>query len=134
MRIRILHNTIYRYDRPVSGVIQTLRLTPRNHDGQYITTWRVDISADCPLSCQIDAFGNKTHTFTADGPLEELIVHVEGVAEVEDTDGVVKGRSSVFRHRCFCARQVSPKQTTLSAVLRPVSRTAMAACRYSTTC
>ena len=101
MRIRILHNTIYRYDRPVSGVIQTLRLTPRNHDGQYITTWRVDISADCPLSCQIDAFGNKTHTFTADGPLEELIVHVEGVAEVEDTDGVVKGTFERFPPSLF---------------------------------
>jgi transglutaminase-like putative cysteine protease len=101
MRIRILHNTIYRYDQPVSGVIQTLRLTPRNHDGQYITTWRVDISADCPLACHIDAFGNSTHTFTAEGPLEELMVHVEGVAEIEDTNGIVKGTIERFPPSLF---------------------------------
>ena len=101
MRIRILHDTIYRYDRPVSGVIQTLRLMPRNHDSQYISNWRVNISVDCPVACHIDAFGNNTHTFTADGPLEELVVHVEGMAEVEDTGGVVKGTMERFPPSLF---------------------------------
>ncbi len=36
MRIRIVHETTYRYDTPADGVIQMLRLTPRNHDGQYV--------------------------------------------------------------------------------------------------
>ena len=36
MRIRISHRTTYRYDTPATGVIQMLRLTPRNHDGQYV--------------------------------------------------------------------------------------------------
>lgn len=101
MRIHILHDTIYRYDQPVSGVIQTLRLTPRNHDGQYITHWRVDISADCPLTSHTDAFGNTTHTFTADGPLDELVVHVEGVAEIEDTAGIIKGTIERFPPSLF---------------------------------
>jgi len=101
MRIHILHDTIYRYDQPVSGVIQTLRLTPRNHDGQYISHWRVDISADCPLTSHIDAFGNTTHTFTADGPLDELVVHVEGEAEVEDTHGIVRGTIERFPPTLF---------------------------------
>ena len=30
MRIRVSHDTTYRYYMPVTGVIQTLRLTPRN--------------------------------------------------------------------------------------------------------
>src|SRR5207237_9061920 len=34
MRIHISHATQYHYDSAPSGVIQTLRLTPRNHDGQ----------------------------------------------------------------------------------------------------
>ncbi len=101
MRIHILHDTIYRYAQPASGVIQTLRLTPRNHDGQYIINWRVDISADCPLASHIDAFGNTTHTFTADGPLDELVVHVEGVAEVEDTHGIVRGTVERFPPSLF---------------------------------
>lgn len=101
MRIRISHDTIYRYDRPVSGVIQTLRLTPRSHEGQYITGWRVDISADCPLACHVDAFGNIMHTFTAEGPLDELVVHVEGEADTDDTHGVVKGTVERFPPSLF---------------------------------
>lgn len=101
MRIHIRHDTIYRYAQPVSGVIQTLRLTPRNHDGQYITHWRVDVSADCPLTSHVDAFGNMTHTFTAEGPLDQLVVHVEGVAEVEDTHGIVRGTIERFPPSLF---------------------------------
>ena len=61
MRIRVSHETRYRYDAPISGVIQTLRLTPRNHDGQYVVHWRIDISEDCRLDTHEDAFGNLTH-------------------------------------------------------------------------
>lgn len=101
MRIRIWHDTTYRYSWPVTGVIQTLRLTPRNTDGQYVTSWRIDISADCPLTCHVDAFGNVTHTLTADGPLDHLVVHVEGEAEIEDTNGVVSGTFEPFPPSLF---------------------------------
>src|SRR6202011_6002480 len=72
MRIRISHESIYRSRAPVAGVIQTLRLTPRNHDGQYVVAWRIDISEDCRLDHHEDAFGNITHTFTAEGSFTEL--------------------------------------------------------------
>ena len=49
MRICVAHETVYRYETPSSGVIQTLRLTPRNHTGQYVVDWRIEISADCRL-------------------------------------------------------------------------------------
>jgi transglutaminase-like putative cysteine protease len=101
MRIRIWHDTIYNYSWPVTGVIQTLRLTPRNTQGQYVMGWRIDVSADCPLSYHVDAFGNVTHTLTADGPLNQLVVHVEGEAEIEDTNGVVKGTVEPFPPSLF---------------------------------
>lgn len=101
MRIRIWHDTTYRYSWPVTGVIQTLRLTPRNTDGQYVMSWRIDISADCPLTCHVDAFGNVTHTLTADGPLDTLVVHVEGEAEIEDTNGIVTGTFEPFPPSLF---------------------------------
>ena len=47
MRIQISHETVYRYETPAAGVIQTLRLTPRNHDGQYVVDWRIDVSENC---------------------------------------------------------------------------------------
>ena len=91
MRIRISHETRYHYDTPTHGVIQTLRLTPRNHDGQFVADWRIDVSEDCRLDVHEDAFGNITHTFSAEGPFRELSVHVEGEVDVQDTAGLVRG-------------------------------------------
>jgi transglutaminase-like putative cysteine protease len=91
MRIRISHATTYRYDTPPTGVIQLLRLTPRNHDGQYVVAWRVDLSEDCLLHQHEDAFGNISHSFTAEGPFRELSVAVEGEVDTHDTQSVVSG-------------------------------------------
>jgi transglutaminase-like putative cysteine protease len=96
MRIRVAHLTTYRYATPAGSVIQVLRLTPRNHDGQYVVRWRVDVSADCRLVQHEDAFGNITHTFTADGPFEDLKVLVEGEVETRDTQGLVRGAVERF--------------------------------------
>jgi transglutaminase-like putative cysteine protease len=96
MRIRISHLTSYRYQTPASGVIQMLRLTPRNHDGQYVARWRIDVSTDCRLDQHEDAFGNITHAFTAEGPFGELTVAVEGEVETRDTQGVVRGAVERF--------------------------------------
>lgn len=96
MRIQISHETVYRYETPASGVIQTLRLTPRNHDGQYVVDWRIDVSENCQLDQHEDAFGNITHVFTAEGPFEELRVLVEGEVDTQDTNGVVQGAIERF--------------------------------------
>jgi transglutaminase-like putative cysteine protease len=96
MRIHISHETRYRYDAPTSGVIQTLRLTPRNHDGHYVVRWRIDVSENCRLDEHEDAFGNITHTFTAEGPFNELGVQVEGEVDVQDMGGIVRGAIERF--------------------------------------
>ena len=96
MRIRVSHETVYRYVDPPKGVIQTLRMTPRNHAGQYVVDWRIDVSADCRLDAQEDAFGNITHTFSADGPLDTLRLLVEGEIETQDQSGIVRGTIEPF--------------------------------------
>jgi transglutaminase-like putative cysteine protease len=96
MRIRISHATTYHYDTPPKGVTQLLRLTPRNHDGQYVCDWRIELSQDCQLHQHEDAFGNIAHSFTAEGPFGELSVTVEGEVETQDTQGVVRGAIERF--------------------------------------
>jgi transglutaminase-like putative cysteine protease len=96
MRLRISHLTTYRYEQPATSVIQMLRLTPRNHDGQYVARWRIDVSTDCRLDQHEDAFGNITHAFTAEGPFSELAVTVEGEVETRDTQGIVRGAVERF--------------------------------------
>ncbi len=96
MRLRIAHTTVRRYDPPAAGVIQVLRVTPRNHEGQSVIHWRIEVSADVKLSAREDAFGNLTHVFTADGPFDTLSVDVDGEVETENTDGVVRGAVERF--------------------------------------
>jgi transglutaminase-like putative cysteine protease len=101
MRIRIRHQTTYRYEVPPSGVIQILRMTPRNHEGQYVVDWRIDMMADSRLSCHEDAFGNIVHTFTADGPVCEISIQVEGNVETQDTSGLIRGGVERFPPSLF---------------------------------
>src|SRR5580692_9426052 len=101
MRIRIAHRTDYSYDPPAAGVIQVLRATPRNHEGQYVVRWRIDVSADARLAAHEDAFGNFTHVFSADGPLHELSVEVDGEVETQSTNGIVRGTVERFGPSLF---------------------------------
>lgn len=101
MRVRISHATTYHYDTPPNGVTQLLRLTPRNHDGQYVVDWRIELSEDCMLHQHEDAFGNITHSFTAEGPFNELAVTVNGEVEMQDTHGLVNGAVERFPPALF---------------------------------
>jgi transglutaminase-like putative cysteine protease len=101
MRLRIAHSSVYRYDPPTAGVIQVLRLTPRNHEGQYVERWRIDVVPDARLAAHEDAFGNITHVFTTDGPLEELRVDVDGAVETQNANGVVRGTVERFPPSLF---------------------------------
>lgn len=96
MRIRISHATTYAYDTPPKVVTQMLRLTPRDHDAQHVIAWRIDLSEDCLLHQHEDAFGNIIHSFTAEGPFNELTVAVDGEVDTQDTHGVVSGAVERF--------------------------------------
>jgi transglutaminase-like putative cysteine protease len=101
MRIRVNHETIYRYETPAKSAIQLLRLTPRSHDSQFVVRWRIDVSEDCRLEPHEDAFGNLTHSFTIDGPISEMRIGVEGEVETRDTAGVITGTLERFPPSLF---------------------------------
>ncbi|MEI8145511.1 MAG: transglutaminase family protein [Alphaproteobacteria bacterium] len=101
MRIRIAHETTYLYDEPATGVIQTLRMTPRSFDGHYVANWHIDVDQDCKLEPHEDAFGNLTHTFTLTGKVDRLTVRAEGLVETSDTNGIVRGSLEKFPPALF---------------------------------
>jgi transglutaminase-like putative cysteine protease len=121
MRLRISHKTTYQYVPPATRVIQVLRLTPRNHDGQYVVDWRIDVSADCRLDQHEDAFGNITHAFAADGPLPELSLLVEGEVETRDAQGIVRDAVERFPPSLFL------RETALTACDADIAAFAAAA-------
>lgn len=91
MRIRVVHETLYTYEQPARGLIQVMRLTPRDHDGQHVRHWRIDTSIDGRLTAREDGFGNVVHWFTADEASDALTVRVTGEVDTDDTHGVVRG-------------------------------------------
>jgi transglutaminase-like putative cysteine protease len=101
MRIRISHATTYSYEGTPSVVTQVLRLTPRDHDGQHVVAWRVDLSNDCLLHQHEDSFGNIIHSFTAEGPFSELTVAVEGSVDTQDMGGLVRNAVERFPPQLF---------------------------------
>jgi transglutaminase-like putative cysteine protease len=115
MRIRISHATSYAYDTPPTGVTQLLRLTPRDHDGQHVVSWRIDLSEDCLLHQHEDAFGNITHSFTAEGPFNKLTVEVAGEVDTQDTDGLVTGAVERFPPQLYL-RETSLTQTDAAII------------------
>lgn len=118
MRLRVVHTTSYRYDPPATGVIQMLRMTPGNHDGQYVASWQIDISSDARLDMHEDAFGNITHILT-DGTTQELTIHAEGEIETQDSGGVLRGADERFPESLFLrATPLTAPSTPMSALVR----------------
>lgn len=91
MRIRISHSIAYAYAEPVRQLRQVLRLTPRDHDGQHVMSWRIEPNIDGRLRSSQDPFGNLVHDFSADGPIENYAIEINGMVETVDLAGVIRG-------------------------------------------
>ncbi|MBV9566663.1 MAG: transglutaminase family protein [Hyphomicrobiales bacterium] len=96
MRLSIRHETLHHFAPPAKSVIQTLRLTPRNHEGQHVVHWHIDVDAECRLKSSQDAFGNVVHGFTSVGPHAVLAVTAIGEVDILDTRGVINGAIERF--------------------------------------
>lgn len=91
MRLHVRHRTTYRYDAPIMGAIQTLRLTPRPYEGLSVLHWRVWSESRRELPMFVDGFGNITHCHTVNRPQDGVTVFVEGEVETVPTHGIVRG-------------------------------------------
>lgn len=96
MLIHVRHRTRYHYDQPAKSIIQALRLMPRNHEGQYVRRWQIDLDHDGTLRPGEDAFGNVLHMLSLDGPLSDLCLTVEGEVDMQDTNGILRGTCERF--------------------------------------
>src|SRR5664279_2863141 len=91
MRIYISHETTYAYAPPARSIIQTLRLTPRSFDSQYVLRWRVGVDVDASLRMAEDCLGNVVHSLSYSRPVERFTVSAVGQVETSDAVGVVRG-------------------------------------------
>ena len=96
MRIRVEHRTTYIYEDPPTAIVQILRLTPRDHEGQQVRNWQIFLDHDAHLVPGEDAFGNTTHTLSLNRAVDDLTIGVEGEVETHDNGGVLRGVAERF--------------------------------------
>ena len=91
MLLLIDHVTLYRYDQPVRGVVQSHRLTPSLHDGQQIMDWTITVSGGLQGGGFRDGAGDWVQGWSVKGPVSEISVHVRGQVATSDMAGVLRG-------------------------------------------
>lgn len=91
MKLRIFHQTVYRYDRPVRNLVQSLRLTPSVFEGQRTHDWGITVSGGTRGPVFRDGAGDWIEGWTVRGPTEEVTVTVTGRIETRDAAGVLRG-------------------------------------------
>ena len=91
MQLNVFHRTNYSFTRPLTDVIQLLRLTPSSCLSQTVLDWRIDVGCDARLRESRDGYGNIVHMLYINQPLTELSITATGRVITEDRAGVVQG-------------------------------------------
>lgn len=112
MKLNVRHITRYRFDQPVRGVVQSLRLWPADCASQKVRTWNVTTEGALRGAEFTDGAGDRTMLASWRGPVEELSVEVSGTVETVDLFGVLrdyreKGPASLYLRS---TRQIRPDQ------------------------
>ena len=91
MKLNVTHTTRYKFDHPVRGVVQSLRLWPADCASQKLLSW--DVTTDGALRGAefTDGAGDRTALASWRGPIEDVTVAVIGSVETTDLFGVLRG-------------------------------------------
>lgn len=95
MLLSVDHVTLYRYDRPVRGVVQSHRLTPSAFDGQKLRDWSVVVTDGTPGGAFRDGAGDRVQGWSVTGPVSQIEVRVKGTVETFDLAGVLRGHREI---------------------------------------
>ena len=95
MRLKVLHRTTYRYERPLSYGLQELRLTPKSRPGQEVLHWETQIEGGQREAEFDDQHKNHVMLISFQGGGHEIVVTSRGEVVTTDNAGLV-GRHQGF--------------------------------------
>lgn len=95
MLLQVEHVTLYRYDQPVRGVVQSHRVVPTNCEGQRVLSWNVEVSGGLKGDSFRDGAGDVIQSWSVSGPVSEITVTITGEVETRDMAGVLRGHREV---------------------------------------
>lgn len=91
MILTVSHVTTYRYDQPVRGAVQSLRLTPSRFEGQRVIDWQVSVDGGTRGGAFRNGAGDWIEGWSLRGPVQEVTVSVAGTVETTDLAGILRG-------------------------------------------
>lgn len=107
MRLTISHETLYSFDPPKRGVVQSHRLTPSQFEGQQVIDWSVDVEGATRGSGFRDGAGDWIETVSMVGPVAEMRVVVRGTIETRDLAGVLRGHRETVPPEAYLRPTIS---------------------------
>ncbi len=109
MRLRIHHQTSYRYEAPVHYALQQLRLHPMSSAGQSVLDWKLDIDGGRRELDFLDQHDNHVDLVSTDPGRRELHISCAGEVETADQAGIV-GRHEGHAPLWYYARNTALTQ------------------------
>lgn len=91
MRLTVKHLTTYRFDPPMRGVAQSLRVWPSLFDGQTVLDWNVNIEGATRGANFRDGAGDLIETATLSGSVDHAVVDITGTVDTVNLSGVLQG-------------------------------------------
>lgn len=123
MKLKISHETLYRFDAPMRGVVQSHRLTPSRFEGQQVIDWSITVEGATRGASFRDGAGDWIETVTLLGPVSEIRVVVAGTVETRDLIGVLKGHRETVPPEAYLRPTLA---TTADVAVRALAEKALA--------
>ncbi|MFD1509104.1 transglutaminase family protein [Lacimonas salitolerans] len=89
MRLKIYHETRYRFENPVSYGLQQLRKTPKTNTQQRVLTWQTQVTGGRKELVFDDYHNNVIELISFDRGTTDLLVTSAGEVEMTDSHGIV---------------------------------------------
>jgi transglutaminase-like putative cysteine protease len=118
MRLAIRHETHYAYDTPLAYSAQRLHLWPSDFAAQKTVSWSISAPGIDKALAYTDGFGNHVHMVTFEHVEGPVAIVAEGLVDVTDAAGLVKGLACAAPDAVFL-RQTRP--TTATASIRALA-------------
>lgn len=122
MILDVSHVTVYRYDASMRSAVQSLRLFPSRFDGQRVIRWSIEVVGGMRGGSFRDGAGDKIESWSLRGPLQEVVIRVEGQVETVDLAGVLRGHRELAPPEAYLRETLA---TDADAAIRTLAEDAI---------
>ncbi len=109
MRLKISHETVYRYGQPIRNLVQSLRLTPSVFEGQKVHEWQIDVSGGVKGPGFRDGAGDWIEGWTVRGPVDHVTVRINGRIDTRDMAGVLRGHREMIHPLAYLRDSIATR-------------------------